>query len=55
MHVWISAGGIELTARGGRIKINNTLENRLDMLSQQLLPEIREALFGSNPNRKFAD
>lgn len=49
------AGGIELTAQHGRIKINNTLESRLDMISQQLLPEIRETLFGSNPNRKFKD
>lgn len=49
------AGGIELTAQHGRIKINNTLESRLEMTSQQLLPEIREALFGSNPNRRFQD
>lgn len=31
-----SAGGIELTAQHGRIKINNTLESRLDMISQQV-------------------
>ena len=49
------AGGIELTAQNGKIKINNTLESRLDMTSQQLLPEIRETLFGANPNRKFKD
>ncbi|XP_035212956.1 V-type proton ATPase subunit E-like [Stegodyphus dumicola] len=49
------AGGIELTAQKGKIKINNTLESRLDMISQQLLPEIRETLFGANPNRKFKD
>ncbi|GBM39793.1 V-type proton ATPase subunit E [Araneus ventricosus] len=49
------AGGIELTAQKGKIKINNTLESRLEMISQQLLPEIRETLFGSNPNRKFKD
>ncbi|GIY48260.1 v-type proton ATPase subunit E [Caerostris extrusa] len=49
------AGGIELTAQKGKIKINNTLESRLDMISQQLLPEIRETLFGPNPNRKFKD
>ncbi|KFM80605.1 V-type proton ATPase subunit E, partial [Stegodyphus mimosarum] len=41
------AGGIELTAQKGKIKINNTLESRLDMISQQLLPEIRETLFGA--------
>ncbi|XP_054720335.1 V-type proton ATPase subunit E-like [Uloborus diversus] len=49
------AGGVEITAQNGKIKINNTLESRLDMISQQLLPEIRETLFGSNPNRKFKD
>ncbi|GFQ67755.1 v-type proton ATPase subunit E [Trichonephila clavata] len=49
------AGGIELTAQKGKIKINNTLESRLDMISQQLLPEIRETLFGPNPNRRFKD
>lgn len=49
------AGGIELLAQGGKIKINNTLESRLDMISQQVLPEIRETLFGSNPNRRFRD
>lgn len=26
-----------------------------DFFLFQLLPEIREALFGSNPNRKFSD
>jgi len=49
------AGGIEILAQRGKIKINNTLESRLDMTSQQLLPEIRETLFGPNPNRKFKD
>lgn len=49
------AGGVECTTQKGKIKVNNTLESRLDMISQQLLPEIRDALFGSNPNRKFND
>lgn len=31
-----SAGGIELTAQHGKMKINNTLESRLDMISQQV-------------------
>lgn len=46
-------GGIELVLRGNRIKVSNTLEARLEMLSQQMLPEIRGMLFGANPNRKF--
>merc|ERR1712168_741114 len=46
-------GGIELMTKGTRIKISNTLEARLEMLAQQMLPEIRTMLFGANPNRKF--
>ncbi|XP_050450805.1 V-type proton ATPase subunit E [Cataglyphis hispanica] len=48
-------GGVELLASKGRIKISNTLETRLELIAQQLIPEIRSALFGSNPNRKFTD
>ncbi|CAG9567962.1 unnamed protein product [Danaus chrysippus] len=50
-----TCGGIELIAARGRIKICNTLESRLELIAQQLLPEIRTALFGRNPNRKFTD
>ncbi|KAK7080301.1 hypothetical protein SK128_016098 [Halocaridina rubra] len=53
---WLPAelcGGIELITQGNRIKVTNTLEARLDMLAQQMLPEIRGMLFGANPNRKF--
>lgn len=50
-----TTGGIELQGQKGRIKIANTLEARLDLIAQQLVPEIRGALFGRNPNRKFAD
>ncbi|KAG6457535.1 V-type proton ATPase subunit E [Manduca sexta] len=50
-----TCGGIELIAAKGRIKISNTLESRLELIAQQLLPEIRNALFGRNPNRKFTD
>jgi V-type H+-transporting ATPase subunit E len=47
------AGGIELTAKQGRIRVTNTLESRLELLSRQMLPEIRTTLFGANPARKF--
>ncbi|KAL1138779.1 hypothetical protein AAG570_008841 [Ranatra chinensis] len=50
-----TCGGVELLAHGGRIKINNTLESRLDLIAQQLVPQVRTALFGRNPNRKFTD
>lgn len=46
------AGGLELLAKGGRIRVTNTLESRLDLMSRQMLPEIRETLFGANPVRK---
>lgn len=48
-------GGVELQAQKGRIKVSNTLETRLDMLAQQMLPEIRNSLFGKNVNRRFTD
>lgn len=50
-----TCGGVELLTKGGRIKILNTLEARLDLISEQLIPEIRTALFGRNVNRRFAD
>ncbi|KAK8788904.1 hypothetical protein V5799_021322 [Amblyomma americanum] len=50
-----ACGGVELLAKRGRIRVSNTLEKRLDMISLQLLPQIRTSLFGRNPNRKFSD
>lgn len=49
------SGGIELYNGDGKIKVSNTLESRLDLLAQQMMPEIRVSLFGANPNRKFLD
>uniref|UniRef100_A0A0K8TPL2 V-type proton ATPase subunit E n=1 Tax=Tabanus bromius TaxID=304241 RepID=A0A0K8TPL2_TABBR len=50
-----TCGGIEIIALNGRVKIPNTLESRLTLISHQLVPEIRIALFGRNPNRRFTD
>lgn len=50
-----TTGGVELAATTGRIRVPNTLESRLELISQQLIPEIRTALFGRNVNRKFTD
>ena len=50
-----SCGGVELIANKGKIKVTNTLESRLELISQQLLPEVRVALFGRNVNRKYDD
>uniref|UniRef100_A0A672RJL6 V-type proton ATPase subunit E 1-like n=1 Tax=Sinocyclocheilus grahami TaxID=75366 RepID=A0A672RJL6_SINGR len=49
------SGGIELYNADGKIKVSNTLESRLDLIAQQMMPEIRVALFGANQNRKFMD
>lgn len=37
------------------LQVPNTLESRLELISAQLIPEIRTALFGRNVNRKFTD
>ncbi|CAF3741941.1 unnamed protein product [Rotaria sp. Silwood1] len=50
-----SAGGVELYSMGGQIKVSNTIEARLAMIFNQILPEIREKLFGVNQNRKYHD
>lgn len=47
------AGGIEVYNKDGRIKVVNTLESRLDQISEHLMPQLREILFGVNEGRKF--
>lgn len=42
-----------MTAQQGRIRLDNTLEQRLKLLEEQMLPELRLDLFGPNKNRKF--
>eukprot|EP01094_Clydonella_sp_ATCC50884_P005533 TRINITY_DN1446_c0_g1_i1.p1 TRINITY_DN1446_c0_g1~~TRINITY_DN1446_c0_g1_i1.p1 ORF type:complete len:234 (+),score=120.15 TRINITY_DN1446_c0_g1_i1:74-775(+) len=46
-------GGVLLSARGGRILCNNTLEQRLALAYEAFLPDIRMALFGKSQSRKF--
>lgn len=53
--VYCSAGGVELYAQKGKIKVDNTLEARLQMIAQHELPKSRSALFGANESRKFFD
>lgn len=48
-------GGIEMSAQGGRIKVVNTLQNRLDAATSQTLPAIRHSLFGASSSRSFFD
>jgi V-type H+-transporting ATPase subunit E len=42
-----SAGGVVAWAQGGRIKCNNTLEDRLGLVMGDLTPVIRDLLFPS--------
>ena len=49
------AGGVSVWGGGGKIDINNTLEERLKLLEIDALPMVRVSLFGKNENRKFED
>ena len=55
LHCRCRAGGVELYTMGGKIKVSNTIEARLGMIFNQILPEIRTKLFGANQNRKYHD
>ncbi|KAJ1981593.1 V-ATPase V1 sector subunit E [Dimargaris verticillata] len=46
-------GGVVLSSLHGRIRVDNTLEARLGLISELMLPEIRVMLFGHSPSRKF--
>lgn len=50
-----STGGIILLAKEGKIRVISTLESRLEAISHKMVPEVRTALFGKNPNRRFHD
>ena len=49
------SGGVLLSALGGKILCNQTLDARLALAYKQQLPALREILFGQNPNRKYFD
>ncbi|BFZ25194.1 hypothetical protein BsWGS_28233 [Bradybaena similaris] len=48
-------GGCVLLCHGDKITVDNTLDERLKLISNKMQPHIRESLFGPNPNRKFKD
>jgi len=48
-------GGVTIVGGNGKIEIFNTFEDRLSLLQEDALPQIRATLFGENPNRKFKD
>ncbi|KAK1083202.1 V-ATPase V1 sector subunit E [Friedmanniomyces endolithicus] len=49
------AGGLIILNTTGKIDINNTFDERLELLSVDALPSVRTTLFGENKNRKFKD
>lgn len=49
------AGGVIVTNNTGKIEVNNTLDERLNLLSQEALPALRLELFGMSQTRKFLD
>ena len=48
-------GGVSIVGGGGKIDINNTLEERLKLLETEALPMVRTTLFGKNEGRRFYD
>ncbi|TDL22510.1 ATPase V1/A1 complex subunit E [Rickenella mellea] len=48
-----TSGGVKLISGTRRITLDNTLDERLRLLEDRMLPEIRLDLFGANENRKF--
>ncbi|KAI9244094.1 ATP synthase subunit [Sporodiniella umbellata] len=48
-----SAGGVVLKGLDGKITVDNTLDARLDIVKEEMLPQIRVALFDHSPNRTF--
>lgn len=48
-----SSGGVKLVSHEDKITIDNSLEERLRLIEEQMLPIIRTDLFGPNPNRHF--
>lgn len=50
-----TAGGVVITNENGKIRVDNTLEERLKLLSEEALPAIRLELFGPSKTRKFLD
>lgn len=49
------AGGLMVTDETGKIEVDNTLEERLKLLSEEALPAIRLEIFGASKTRKFLD
>ncbi|KAJ2415516.1 V-ATPase V1 sector subunit E, partial [Coemansia sp. RSA 2530] len=44
-------GGVRVSALNDRISVDNTLQARLDLSSDRMLPQLRNILFGQSPSR----
>lgn len=47
-------GGVWLYSKNGSVIIDNSLDTKLEVVRNGVLPYVRKALFGSNPNRKHS-
>ena len=45
-------GGVFLTSHKSKIRVDNTLDKRLELLKQNATPEIRKLLFGQENEEK---
>ncbi|CCE65830.1 hypothetical protein TPHA_0N00500 [Tetrapisispora phaffii CBS 4417] len=50
-----SIGGAIVSDAAGKIEVNNTLEERLNLLNEEALPAIRFEIYGPSSTRKFFD
>ncbi|KAI8980006.1 ATP synthase subunit [Pilobolus umbonatus] len=48
-----NAGGVIMSGYHGKITVDNTLGARLEIAKEEMLPQIRVALFDHSPSRKF--
>jgi vacuolar-type H+-ATPase subunit E/Vma4 len=53
--LFLTTSGVELYAMDRKIKVSNTIEARLSMIFNQILPEIRKKLFDVQQNKKYHD
>ena len=47
------SGGVVLASNNGRIVCDNTLDRRLELAYEGLLPQVRGQMFGYSESRKF--
>eukprot|EP00052_Salpingoeca_macrocollata_P033526 m.8649 g.8649 ORF g.8649 m.8649 type:complete len:228 (+) comp5258_c0_seq1:77-760(+) len=50
-----SGGGVVLSAHKGKIKVKNTLKDRITFVTDKILPAVRLKLFGVSETRTFFD